>query len=679
MEIHTIQVYPYRAGARVCQHAYPQIFSAPLSQSTLIGPGFANAHAYPPSLIQCHVDAMEIHTIQVYPYRAGARVCQHAYPQIFSAPLSQSTLIGPGFANAHAYPPSLIQCHVDAMEIHTIQVYPYRAGARVCQHAYPQIFSAPLSQSTLIGPGFANAHAYPPSLIQCHVDAMEIHTIQVYPYRAGARVCQHAYPQIFSAPLSQSTLIGPGFANAHAYPPSLIQCHVDAMEIHTIQVYPYRAGARVCQHAYPQIFSAPLSQSTLIGPGFANAHAYPPSLIQCHVDAMEIHTIQVYPYRAGARVCQHAYPQIFSAPLSQSTLIGPGFANAHAYPPSLIQCHVDAMEIHTIQVYPYRAGARVCQHAYPQIFSAPLSQSTLIGPGFANAHAYPPSLIQCHVDAMEIHTIQVYPYRAGARVCQHAYPQIFSAPLSQSTLIGPGFANAHAYPPSLIQCHVDAMEIHTIQVYPYRAGARVCQHAYPQIFSAPLSQSTLIGPGFANAHAYPPSLIQCHVDAMEIHTIQVYPYRAGARVCQHAYPQIFSAPLSQSTLIGPGFANAHAYPPSLIQCHVDAMEIHTIQVYPYRAGARVCQHAYPQIFSAPLSQSTLIGPGFANGHAYPPSLIQCHVDAMEIHTIQVYPYRAGARVCQHAYPQIFSAPLSPGFANMHIHKSFQLHYLSLPL
>ena len=268
------------------------------------------------------------------------------------------------------------------------------------------------------------------------------------------------------------------------------------------------------------------------------------------------------------------------------------------------------------------------------------------------------------VDAMEIHTIQVYPYRAGARVCQHAYPQIFSAPLSQSTLIGPGFANAHAYPPSLIQCHVDAMEIHTIQVYPYRAGARVCQHAYPQIFSAPLSQSTLIGPGFANAHAYPPSLIQCHVDAMEIHTIQVYPYRAGARVCQHAYPQIFSAPLSQSTLIGPGFANGHAYPPSLIQCHVDAMEIHTIQVYPYRAGARVCQHAYPQIFSAPLSQSTLIGPGFANGHAYPPSLIQCHVDAMEIHAIQVYPYRAGARVCQHAYPQIFSAPLSRHFLKL---------------
>ena len=103
---------------------------------------------------------------------------------------------------------------------------------------------------------------------------------------------------------------------------------------------------------------------------------------------------------------------------------------------------------------------------------------------------------------------------------------------------------------------MDAMEIHTIQVYPYRAGARVCQYAYPQIFSALLSQSTLIGPGFANAHAYPPSLIQCHVDAMEIHTIQVYPYRAAPRVCQYAYPQIFSAPLSQSTLIGPGAANA---------------------------------------------------------------------------------------------------------------------------
>ena len=70
------------------------------------------------------------------------------------------------------------------------------------------------------------------------------------------------------------------------------------------------------------------------------------------------------------------------------------------------------------------------------------------------------------------------------------------------------------------------------------------------------------------------------MDAMEIHTIPVYPYRAGSRVCQHAFPQIFSAPLSQSTLIGPGLANAHAYPPSRTQCHVDAMEIHTIQGLP---------------------------------------------------------------------------------------------------
>ena len=113
---------------------------------------------------------------------------------------------------------------------------------------------------------------------------------------------------------------------------------------------------------------------------------------------------------------------------------------------------------------------------------------------------------------------------------------------------------------------MDAMEIHTIQVYPYRAGARSRQmfleHHYPvDAMESTLSQSTLIGlvPGFANMHIH------------------------------------------KSFLIGPGFANAHAYPPSLIQCHVDAMEIHTIQVYPYRAGARVCQHAYPQIFSAPLS------------------------------------------------------------------------------
>ena len=176
--------------------------------------------------------------------------------------LSQSTRIGPGFASAHAYPPSRM-CHVDAMEIHTIQ-------GRVCQCPWT---------STM--------------------DAMEIHTIQVYPYRARVCQCPCISTQSESKPWMQTTLVFCVRAGAR-----LCQCPwkstnlciaMDAMEIHTIPVYPYRAGSRVCQHAYPQIFSAPLSQSTLIGPGFANAHAYPPSRTQCHVDAMEIHTIQGLP------------------------------------------------------------------------------------------------------------------------------------------------------------------------------------------------------------------------------------------------------------------------------------------------------------------------------------------------------------------------------------------------
>ena len=117
-------------------------------------------------------------------------------------------------------------------------------------HGNPQIFAVPwmpwkstLSQSTLIGPGFANAHAYPPSRIQCHVDAMEIHTIQ-------GRVCQCPWT---------STM--------------------DAMEIHTIQVYPYRA--RVCQcpcisyrPSLSQCHGCRLPWSSVLGlvPGFANAH-----------------------------------------------------------------------------------------------------------------------------------------------------------------------------------------------------------------------------------------------------------------------------------------------------------------------------------------------------------------------------------------------------------------------
>ena len=194
----------------------------------------------------------------------------HGNPQIFAVPwmpwkstLSQSTLIGPGFASAHAYPPSRIQCHVDAMEIHTIQ-------GRVCQCPWT---------STM--------------------DAMEIHTIQVYPYRARVCQCPCISTQSESKPWMQTTLVF-----CVRFGARLCQCPwkstnlcsaMDAMEIHTIPVYPYRAGSRVCQHAYPQITSAPLSQSTLIGPGFANAHAYPPSRTQCHVDAMEIHTIQGLP------------------------------------------------------------------------------------------------------------------------------------------------------------------------------------------------------------------------------------------------------------------------------------------------------------------------------------------------------------------------------------------------
>ena len=198
-------------------------------------------------------------------------------------------------------------------------------------HGNPQIFAVPwmpwkstLSQSTLIGPGFANAHAYPPSRIQCHVDAMEIHTIQ-------GRVCQCPWT---------STM--------------------DAMEIHTIQVYPYRARVCQCPCISTQSESMPWMQTTLVFCVRVGAR-----LCQCPwkstnlcsaMDAMEIHTIPVYPYRAGSRVCQHAYPQIFSAPLSQSTLpcistqsdsmpCGchgnphyPGLANAHAYPPSLSLC-----------------------------------------------------------------------------------------------------------------------------------------------------------------------------------------------------------------------------------------------------------------------------------------------------------------------------------------------------
>ena len=103
----------------------------------------------------------------------------------------------------------------------------------------------------------------------------------------------------------------------------------------------------------------------------------------------------------------------------------------------------------------------------------------------------------------------------------HGNPQILAVPwmpwkstLSQSTRIGPGFASAHAYPPSLCQCHGCRLPWSSVLgLVPGFASA----HGNPQIFAVPwmpwkstLSKSTRIEPGFANAHAYPPSLCQCH-------------------------------------------------------------------------------------------------------------------------------------------------------------------------
>ena len=283
-----------RSTTQILTCTTAQIFS----WSTLIGPGFANAHGHP-----------QIFAVPWMPWKSI---------------LSRPTLIEPGFANAHAYPPSLCQCHGCRLPWSSVLgLVPGFASA----HGNPQVSAVPwmpwkstLSQSTRIGPGFASAHAYPPSRIQCHVDAMEIHTIQ-------GRACQCPWT---------STM--------------------DAMEIHTIQVYPYRARVCQCPCISTQSESKPWMQTTLVFCVRAGAR-----LCQCPwkstnlfsaMDAMEIHTIPVYPYRAGSRACQHAFPQIFSAPLSQSTLIGPGLANAHAYPPSRTQCHVDAMEIQTIQGLP---------------------------------------------------------------------------------------------------------------------------------------------------------------------------------------------------------------------------------------------------------------------------------------------------------------------------------------
>ena len=204
---------------------------------------------------------------------------------------------------------------MDAMEIHTIPVYPYRA--RVCQ--------CPWKSTNLCSA----------------MDAMEIHTIQAYPYRARACQCPCISTQSVSMPWMQTTLVFCVRVGAR-----LCQCPwkstnlcstMGAMEIHTIQVYPYRA--RVCQ--------CPWTSTNLCSA----------------MDAMEIHTIQVYPYRARVCQCPCISTQSVSMPLMQTTLVFCVRAGAR-----LCQCPwkstnlcsaMDAMEIHTIPVYPYRA--RVCQ------------------------------------------------------------------------------------------------------------------------------------------------------------------------------------------------------------------------------------------------------------------------------------------------------------------------------
>ena len=231
-----------------------------------------------------------------------------------------------------------------------------------------------------------------------------------------------------------------------------------------------------------------------------------------------------------SRVCQ--CPRISTQSESVLGLV-PGFASAHGNP-----------KILAVPWMPWKST---------------LSQSTRIGPGFASAHAYPPSRIQCHVDAMEIHTIQ-------GRVCQCPWT---------STM--------------------DAMEIHTIQVYPYRARVCQCPCISTQSESMPWMQTTLVFCVRAGAR-----LCQCPwkstnlcsaMDAMEIHTIQVYPYRARACQCPCISTQSVSVPWMQTTLVLCVRAGAR-----LCQCPwkstslcsaMDAMETHTIPVYPYRA--RVCQ------------------------------------------------------------------------------------------
>ena len=263
----------------------------------------------------------------------------------------------------------------------------------------------------------------------------------------------------------------------------------------------------------------------------------------------------------------HIHPVGFSAMWMpwKSTLSRAGLANAHGHPPWM----------------PWKST---------------LSRSTLIGPGFANAHAYRPSLSQSHGCRLPWSSVLgLVPGFASA----HGNPHIFAVPwmpwkptLSQSTLIGPGLASAHGHP-----------QIFVLPWMPWKST---------------LSKPTLIEPGLANAHAYPPSLCQCHGCRLPWSSVLgLVPGVANA----HGNPQISAVPwmpwkstLSKSTRIEPGFANAHAYPP------VSMPWMQTTLVFCVRAGARLCQ--------CPWKSTNLCSA----------------MGAMETHTIPVYPYRA--RVCQ---------------------------------
>ena len=131
---------------------------------------------------------------------------------------------------------------------------------------------------------------------------------------------------------------------------------------------------------------------------------------------------------------------------------------------------------------------------------------------------------------------------------------------------------------------MDAMEIHTIQVYPYRARACQCPCISTQSESMPWMQTTLVFCVRAGSR-----LCQCPwksthlcsaMDAMETHTSPVYPYRA--RVCQ--------CPWTSTNLCSA----------------MDAMEIHTIQAYPYRARVCQCPCISTQSVSMPWMQTTLV-------------------------------------------------------------------------